>query len=176
MTMQPVENSSRERILAATAEVLGRTGMAKFSLSEVAHQAGVSRPTLYRWFACKEDLLDALGVWERHMYERGVAQACAGLPANERLDATLRFIVDYQHSYPGLRMVDIEPAHLIRRLSRVLPLMRQRLERLIPGPGSAEAAATTVRVAVAHYLVHSDDDADFLEQLRHAARVRRRAP
>jgi AcrR family transcriptional regulator len=45
-----VDNSTRERILAATAEVLGRNGMTKLSLSEVALQAGVSRPTLYRWF------------------------------------------------------------------------------------------------------------------------------
>jgi len=151
-------------------------GKSKLSLSEVALQAGVSRPTLYRWFASKDDLLDALGIWERHMYERGVADACAGLPANEKLDATLRYIVEYQHSYPGLRVVDIEPAHMIRRLSHIIPLMRARLERLIPGPDSAEAAATAVRVAVSHYLVRSDDDADFLDQLRHAARVRHHVP
>ena len=54
------DNSTRQRILAATAEVLGRNGMTKLSLSEVALQAGVSRPTLYRWFASKRDLLDAL--------------------------------------------------------------------------------------------------------------------
>ena len=53
------DNSTRQRILAATAEVLGRNGMTKLSLSEVALQAGVSRPTLYRWFASKRDLLDA---------------------------------------------------------------------------------------------------------------------
>jgi AcrR family transcriptional regulator len=174
--VQPVDNSSRERILAATAEVLGRMGKTKLSLSEVAFRAGVSRPTLYRWFASKDELLEALAIWERHMYERGVAEACAGLPANEKLDATLRYIVEYQHAYPGLRIVDIEPAHMIRRLSHIIPLMRARLERLIPGPDSAKAAATTVRVAVSHYLVCSDDDADFLEQLRHAARVKHHAP
>jgi TetR/AcrR family transcriptional regulator, repressor for uid operon len=31
-------------------------------------------------------------------------------------------------------------------------------------------------VAVSHYLVRSDDDADFLDQLRHAARVKHYAP
>ena len=58
------DNSTRQRILAATAEVLGRNGMTKLSLSEVAVQAGVSRPTLYRWFASKRDLLDGFVVWE----------------------------------------------------------------------------------------------------------------
>jgi AcrR family transcriptional regulator len=176
MTVQSVDNSSRERILAATAEVLGRNGMTKLSLSAVAQQAGVSRPTLYRWFASKSELLDALGIWERQMYERGVAEACAGLPANEKLDATLRYIVAYQQSYPGLRIVDIEPEHMIRRLVHIIPLMRARLERLIPGADGAVAAATAVRVAVSHYLVRSDDGADFLEQLRHAARVKHYAP
>jgi TetR/AcrR family transcriptional regulator, repressor for uid operon len=176
MLVQSVDNSSRERILAATAEVLGRNGMTKLSLSAVAQQAGVSRPTLYRWFASKDDLLDALGVWERQTYERGVAEACAGLPANEKVDATLRYIVAWQQSYPGLRMVDIEPAHMIRRLAHILPLMRARLERLMPGPGGAIAAAAVVRVAVSHYLVRSDDDEGFLEQLRHAARVKHHAP
>ena len=53
------DTSTRQRILAATAEVLGRNGKTKLSLSEVATQAGVSRPTLYRWFASKEELLSA---------------------------------------------------------------------------------------------------------------------
>ena len=69
------DNSTRQRILAATAEVLGRNGMTKLSLSEVALQAGVSRPTLYRWFASKRDLLDGFVVWERQFYERAVAEA-----------------------------------------------------------------------------------------------------
>jgi AcrR family transcriptional regulator len=165
------DDSTRQRILAAASEVLGRNGMTKLSLSEVALQAGVSRPTLYRWFDSKRDLLDAFVVWERQYYERAVAEAIAGLPTSERLDAALRVIVEYQQSYPGLRMVDIEPAQVIRRLSRVIPLMRERLERLAHGSDAPLAVATAVRVAVAHYLVRSDDDADFLAQLRHAART-----
>jgi TetR/AcrR family transcriptional repressor of uid operon len=162
------DGTTRQRILAATAEVLGRRGMTKLSLSEVALQANVSRPTLYRWFGSKEELISAFARWERQTYERGVAEATAGLSGNEKLDAALKFIVDYQQSYPGLRMIDIEPAHVIGRLSKVIPLMRERLERLLSGPQRAEVAATAVRVAVSHYLVRSDDDDQFLAQLRHA--------
>jgi AcrR family transcriptional regulator len=173
---QPLEaeadTSTSERILAATAEVLGRSGTIKLSLSDVAIEAGVSRPTLYRWFASKQDLLDAFVVWERKFYERAVAKAAAGLPPEEHLDAVLRIIVSYQQSYPGLRMVDIEPEYVIKRLADVIPLMRQRLERLIAGPNGAEAAATVVRVAISHYLMRSDDDEDFLAQLRHAAGIK----
>jgi AcrR family transcriptional regulator len=171
-----IDNSTRQRILAATAEVLGRHGMTKLSLSEVALEASVSRPTLYRWFASKRELLDAFVVWERQYYERAVADATADLPACERLDAALRVIVEYQQSYPGLRMIDIEPAQVIRRLSRIIPLMRARIERLAQGPDPALAVSTAVRVAISHYLVQSDDDDDFLDQLRHAARVKHFAP
>lgn len=165
-------DTTRERILAATAAVLGRQGMTKLSLSEVATQAGVSRPTLYRWFASKQELLDAFVVWERGFYERGVAKAISGLPAAQRLDAALRVIVDYQQSYPGFRMVDIEPEQVIARMSQALPAMRQGLERLILAPDAADIAATIVRVAVSHYLVRSDDEDAFLEQLRFAARIK----
>jgi TetR/AcrR family transcriptional repressor of uid operon len=167
----PVEadSSTRERILAATAEVLGSNGITKLSLSDVATQAGVSRPTLYRWFGSKQELLDAFVVWERRFYERAVANACVGLPTSQRLEAALLVIVEYQHSYPGLRMVDVEPEHVIPRLARAIPLMRQQFEQLIPGPDGAVAAAAVVRVAMSHYLVRSDDDDQFLAQLRHAA-------
>ncbi|MDF2830445.1 MAG: transcriptional regulator, partial [Mycobacterium sp.] len=100
LTEPEIDNPTRERILTAAAEVLGRRGTTKLSLSDVAHQAGVSRPTIYRWFGSKRDLLDAFVVWEREYYERAVAEASAGLARADRLDATLRTIVAYQQSYP----------------------------------------------------------------------------
>jgi len=169
------DTSTRERILAATAEVMARNGMTKLSLSKVALQAEVSRPTLYRWFGSKRELLDAYVVWERLLWERAMADAIAGLAPRDRLDAVLRVIAMGQQAYPGLRMVDIEPAEVIKKLSDIIPLMRERLERLMPGAHGGETAATVVRVAISHYLVRSDDADDFLAQLRHAAGVMRRS-
>ena len=168
------DDSTRHRILVATAEVLGRTGKTKLSLSDVAAQAGVSRPTLYRHFADKRELLNEFVVWERELYEQAIATATTDVPAEQRLDAALQVIVQYQLSYPGLRMVDVEPDQVIRRLARVIPQLRERLQRLCTGPDAELSAATAVRVAVAQYLVRSDDNDDFLAQLRHAARVRHR--
>jgi TetR/AcrR family transcriptional regulator, repressor for uid operon len=173
-TAVEADTSTRERILAATAEIMGRNGMTKLSLSKVALQAGVSRPTLYRWFGSKKELLDAYVVWERLLWERAITDAIADLAPRDRLDAVLRVIAMGQQAYPGLRMVDIEPAEVIKKLSGIIPLMRERLERLMPGPNGAETAATVVRVAISHYLVRSDDADDFLAQLRHAAGVTRR--
>ena len=166
------DTSTRSRILAATSEVLARSGQAKLSLSEVALQAGVSRPTLYRWFASKGELLDAFGRYEREMFDTGINRATAGLRGNEKLDAALRFIVDYQQSYSGVRLVDIEPEVVIAQLSSIIPQMRIRLEKMVPGPNAGVKAATAVRVAVSHYIVRSDDDPQFLAQLRHAVGIK----
>lgn len=162
------ENSSRRRILHATADVLARSGQTKLSLSEVAAHAGVSRPTLYRWFASKDELLSAFSAFEHRVFDDGMNKATAGLRGNDRLEAALRFIVSYQQSYSGVRIVDVEPEAAIARLSRVIPVMRARLQRMLPGSNGAVKAATAVRVAVSHYIVRSDDDARFLAQLRHA--------
>jgi AcrR family transcriptional regulator len=166
------DTSTRHRILVATAEVLARSGQTKLSLSEVALQAGVSRPTLYRWFASKGELLDAFGVYETEMFDSGISRATAGLRGTEKLDAALRFIVSYQRSYSGVRLVDIEPEVVIAQLTKVIPVMRARLLKLLTGPNGAVKAATAIRVAVSHYIVRSDDDDQFLAQLRHAAGIK----
>lgn len=167
--------STSRRILDATAEVLGRSGMSKLSLSEVALQAGVSRPTLYRWFSSKDELIEEFSRYEQELFDSGIARATAGLRGNERLDAALRFIVEFQSSYSGVRMVDIEPGQVLSRIALVLPVMRERLERMISGPDRAVAAATVTRVAVCHYIVRGEDADDFLAQLRHAAGLKPRA-
>ncbi|BDY31088.1 TetR family transcriptional regulator [Mycolicibacterium mageritense DSM 44476 = CIP 104973] len=166
------DTSTRHRILVATAEVLARSGQTKLSLSEVALQAGVSRPTLYRWFADKQELLDAFGNYEREMFDNGIGQATVGLRGTEKLDAALRFIVEYQQSYSGVRLVDIEPEVVIAQLDHVIPIMRARLQKLLSGPNAAVKAATAIRVAVSHYIVRSDDGDQFLAQLRHAVGIR----
>ncbi len=157
------------RILDATAEVLGRNGVSKLSLSDVAAEAGVSRPTLYRWFASKQELIDAFSLYETELFETGIAAAMAGLRGIDKLDAALQFIVAFQQSYSGMRMIDVEPEQVIARIGWVLPIMRARLEHLISGADRATAAATTTRVAISHYIVRTDDADQFLAQLRHAA-------
>jgi AcrR family transcriptional regulator len=170
------DTSTRNRILAATVEALGRSGHTKLSLSEVAVHAGVSRPTLYRWFASKEELLTAFGVYERDMFVTGLARATSGLHRNQKLDAALSFIVEYQQSYSGARLVDVEPEAAVAQLAQVIPVMRAGLQRLIIGPNAAVKAAVAIRVAVSQYIVRSDDADQFLAQLRHAVGIKQSGP
>jgi AcrR family transcriptional regulator len=166
------DTSTRQRILAATAEVVSRNGKRKLSLSDVAAKAGVSRPTLYRWFESKEVLLKAFSRYELQEFEGGLKTATAGLKGVDRLDAALRFIVEYQHSYSGVSLVGTEPEHVMGQFSHFLPQMREEFQRLLAGPNAAVRAATAVRIALSHYLIRSDDADHFLAQLRHAVGIK----
>jgi AcrR family transcriptional regulator len=164
--------STRERILEATLEVLVRSGPRRLSLSDVAATAGVSRPTLYRWFPSKDDLLADFGRHEQAKYDAGIADAVAGLDGDRRLDAVLRFIVEFQTSYSLRRMVDVEPEHVVHQMTRVLPIMRERLLPHFTGPDGDVVASVVTRIALSHALIPDDDPDLFLAELRHAAGLR----
>jgi AcrR family transcriptional regulator len=161
--------TTRERILEATLEVLARMGTRRLSLSDVAATAGFSRPTLYRWFTSKEALLEAFGVYEQQKYDTGIADAVVGLDGEARLDAILRFIVEFQHSYSLRDIVDVEPEHVVYQMTRVMPIMRDRLLPHFSGPDGLIVANVVTRIALSHLLIPDDDPDLFYAELRHAA-------
>jgi AcrR family transcriptional regulator len=163
------EQSTRRRILAATFVVLARDGRRKLQLSDVAAEAKVSRPTLYRYFGSKEGLLEAFGLYEQDNFDAGIAAAMTGLSGPDRLDAALRFIVDFQSTYSLGSLADTEPEHVLFQMKRVLPIMHDRIARIIPGDDNDIAASTIVRIAVCHYMIGGGSADRFLAELRHAA-------
>jgi AcrR family transcriptional regulator len=164
-----VSAATTDRLLEATAEVLAAEGPRKLSLSQVATAAGVSRPTLYRWFASKEALLEAFGRYEQEKYDVGLSAAVAGLRGTARLDAVLRFIVEFQHTYSLRRIVDVEPEYVVQQMTRVLPIMRDRLLPHFSGAEGIVKATVVTRVALSHALIPDDDPELFYAELRHAA-------
>jgi AcrR family transcriptional regulator len=163
------EQSLRKRILDATFAVVSRTGRKKLQLVEVAAEAGVSRPTVYRYFGSKEGLLEAFALYEQDNFNAGVAAATAGLRGPDRVDAALQFIVDHQFSHSLAVLVDMEPEYSLAQMRRVLPTMQEGMRHIMTGENPEIAAAAVVRIAVCHYLVRGHDRSSFLAELRHAA-------
>jgi AcrR family transcriptional regulator len=168
VTVEP-EQSLRRRILDATFVVVSRTGRKKLQLLEVAAEARVSRPTVYRYFGSKEGLLEAFALYEQDNFNAGVAAATVGLRGRERVDAALQFIVDHQFSHSLAVLVDMEPEYSLAQMNRVLPTMQEGMRHIMTGENPEVAAAAVVRIAVCHYLVRGHDRSSFLAELRHAA-------
>ena len=90
-----VQDPMRARILSATFKVLCRHGYGKFNLSDVAAQAGISRPTLYKSFSSKDELLAAFSQFELQLLRDDLARAVQGHQGRPRLDAVLQFLADF---------------------------------------------------------------------------------
>jgi AcrR family transcriptional regulator len=56
------DTDARTRIIEAAVRCVDRLGADGFSLSEVAKELGVARPTVYRYFGSTEELLSAVGL------------------------------------------------------------------------------------------------------------------
>lgn len=118
-TGSPDADEKRARILEAAYRVCERSGVDGARMEEVAARAGVSKGTLYRFFASKERLLLAtiLDSYERHLPLLD-ARARPGAGARERLEALLHGMAEVfaaiaprmpvHHQAPGLVAKDPE--------------------------------------------------------------------
>jgi len=167
-------DSMRERILRATFKVLCRHGYGKLSLSDVAAQAGISRPTLYKFFSSKDDLLSAFSVFELRLLREDLDRAIEGRTGRTRVDALLHFLVDFYGSYQMRGLIEIEPGLVLDQMARALPELVALVAPMLKGQvADPEAVAMAlVRLAVCHYLIPGYDEDRLLDQLRLASGVR----
>jgi AcrR family transcriptional regulator len=181
-------STSREAILAATRQAIAARGPGKLTLSAVAAAAGVSRPTLYRWFPTKDALLAALVVYEEEQFDIGL-QAVVDTyrsPAR-RLDAALHYLVTYLDGSIGADPIGADPQFALKSLARSLPVQVDALVRLLGDAfqqvpavrsgalSSAQAAELFLRVAFSHFLVPHPEPEVLLANLRSFAGLSRRS-
>jgi TetR/AcrR family transcriptional regulator, repressor for uid operon len=164
----------RERILRATFKVLCRHGYSKLNLSDVAGQAGVSRPTLYKFFSSKDDLLSAFSLFELQLLREDLGRAIQGRTGGEKVEALLQFLVGFHASYQMRGLIEVEPGLVLGQMARALPALVQLVTPALAGQvrDPEVVAMALVRLAVCHYLVPGYDDARLLDQLRAASGVR----
>jgi AcrR family transcriptional regulator len=164
----------RERILRSTFKVLCRHGYGKLNLSDVAAQAGISRPTFYKFFSSKDELLSAFSLFELQLLREDLDRAIAGRTGRKRVDALLRFLVDFYGSYQMRGLIEIEPGLVLGQMARAMPALVELVAPALAGQVADPevVAMALVRLSVCHYLVPSYDDDQLLDQLRAAAGVR----
>jgi AcrR family transcriptional regulator len=184
----PRPTTSAEQILNAARKAIMEKGPGKLTLSAVASAAGVSRPTLYRWFPTKADLFEALTEYERGRFDDGLqAEIGSYRSPAKQLDAALRFLVNYLDGSLGPDPIGSDPAFVLQSLSESLPAQVETLVRLlgslldqVPAVRTGELSRAQVaelflRVAYSHYLVPHPHPAELLAILRTLAGLPRRS-
>ncbi len=175
---------ARERIVRAAYECVARAGFSKTSVEAAAHQARVSRATVYRHFpGGRDELLAAVIAWEHarffaRLYDEvrsagsleevlalGIAFAHRHVAAHEVLQQVLR-------TEPELLLpkLTVEAAGAQRMIAAFLePYLAA--EELAPGVVRAEAADFLARMALSYIASPGRWDLDDPGQVRRLVRA-----
>jgi AcrR family transcriptional regulator len=105
----------RDRILDAAVETAAVHGLARLSLSDVARRAGISRPTLYRHFATRDELVaQAVRREASVLIDRVVEVVDAAPDGRAALVAVVEATLRFTREHPVLdRIVHTEPETLV---------------------------------------------------------------
>src|SRR6201993_5110657 len=121
-------DDARERILAAAERCIDRHGIRKTTMDDVACEVGVSRPSVYRYFADRDDLLIELITRHARSLLDGARKSIArqsGLPdqivesilytaEHARRDPLTRHVIDPDATSLGRRMIASGTTEMMR--------------------------------------------------------------
>ncbi|MBI4261280.1 MAG: TetR family transcriptional regulator [Actinobacteria bacterium] len=135
---------TRSRILDAAFEAVSAFGLARTTVEDVAHRAGLSRQTIYRYFPSKDHLILALVLREEERFLDGVRAEHAAEPDLEEASRrAILFVFSYARRHPLLdRLLATDQGSLLPYLTtRGMPLYVRAREAM------AELVASRVRPA-----------------------------
>lgn len=174
-----LQGDPADRILDAARRLVFRGGARKLSLSEVAALAGVSRPTIYRYFVSKEELIAALGQREQRRFDAAIHRATSHVTGVARLRAAVDVVVQFVEVQPPGRLLDLEPGFAQRQMAQALPMFTEALLPVLVRCAREGGLATAVqpgdlagaiaRTALSHYIFPDEDPRAARRQIHAAA-------
>lgn len=145
----------RERIFEATFACVARYGIAKTTVEDVAREARMSRATVYRYFAGKDELVRETIAWETAHFFTRLAEVVAGIEElAPLLEEALFFAHEAVEDHAVLQKVlQTEPELLLPEMSteaeRLITLVRAFL---VPWLDREELCAGVDRDAAAEHV------------------------
>lgn len=119
--------ATRERIVASAAGLMSRQGVARTTIEDIQHAAGISTSQMYHYFADKADLVEAVIDYQT---DQVLAVQQLGLGSLESLDDLRRWRDIMVDMMRGLGCVgDCPIGSLAGELAETDPLVRAQLER-----------------------------------------------
>lgn len=144
----PTTTDTETRILDASIDAMGRHGLARLTLEDVASIAGVSRQTVYRYFGNREALIAATIVREEQHFISLMASAAEEHDdLASALEAAIATALAQARAHPLLdRLLETEPEALLPYLtmgtgpvlSAAEPVVADLLSRYLPDLATSE--------------------------------------
>jgi len=121
-----VERAARTRLLGAAYACIGRAGLGKTTVEDVAREAGVSRATVYRHFpGGRDELMREVIAWETTRFFLRLADAVAGIhDFADLIEEALLYAHEAVESHAVLQQV------LATEPDRLLPTLTVESERV----------------------------------------------
>jgi AcrR family transcriptional regulator len=111
-------DSARDRVLAAAEVCIERHGIRKTTIEDIASEAGMSRPGVYRYFSDRDDLLVAL-VYQhsRALHDKGHRLLASKTSLAEQITEGLLYLADEgRRDHFARYMVNLDGTDLGRRM------------------------------------------------------------
>jgi len=174
-TFTPTEG----RILTAALGLIGRQGVQRLGMAQIADAAGVARGTLYRYFPSRDHVLAAAADYDEVRFRAGLDEALALARApEERIGAFVGYAFEFIRSHPARPLFESEPGFVLSYLLDHLPALRSELiERLgdaldmVPAVRSgdldrAQLADVVVRLFASSWIIPETDEESLVQSLR----------
>ena len=176
---------TEERILTAALGLIGRRGVRRLGMREIAEAAGVSRGTLYRYFPSKDHVLAAAAEYDAQRFSDGIDTVLAAARSPEdRISAFMAYAFDFIRSHPCRPLFETESGFVMSYLLDHLPSLRGELVlRLGDALDAVPAVATgalgrdqladvIVRLFASSWIIPETDDASLVQSVNQILQIR----
>jgi AcrR family transcriptional regulator len=175
---------TEERILTAALTLIGRRGVRRLGMREIAETAGVSRGTLYRYFPSKDHVLAAAADYDGQRFSDGLDEVLAAADTpEERVTSFMAYAFDFIRSHPCRPLFESEPGFVMSYLLDHLPELRGELvwrlgDALDSVPavaagtlGRDELADVIVRLFASSWIIPETDDASLVQSVNRILQI-----
>jgi AcrR family transcriptional regulator len=140
-----------DRIADAALRVLARRGLRKLSMTDIGDEARVSRGTLYRYFASREDVLAAAEERVVSTLEQALDEAVAANPRpGERVAVVFEALSTHRTQHPALAELVRDQPRLVldffaREFDTLLDLLARSLQPVLARTAAVRTGAMSER-------------------------------
>jgi AcrR family transcriptional regulator len=172
-------NPTEERILIAALGLIGRQGVQRLGMAQIADAAGLARGTLYRYFPSRDHVLAAAADYDEVRFRSGLDEVLAEVQSPEaRIRAFVGYAFDFIRSHPARPLFESEPGFVLSYLLDHLPAMRGELigrlgdaldsvPAVVHGDLDREQLADViVRLFVSSWIIPETDEASLVDSLQ----------